>query len=382
MLPIRVLPIRVLLLAPLLLVAVAPARAQPAPNVTVSPPLQRQTTDYNVFTGQFAATEVVEIRPRVGGYLTEQLFVDGQMVTKGDRLFTIDPRPYEIALQKAQAQATTAEAQLDLASRDVTRGTALRSQDFLAASVQDQRVQAMKSAVAALSGARAEIRSAQLDLEFSHITAPVTGRIGNHLVSLGNLVTGGATITAPTLLTTIVALDPIWFNFDISETDYLAYQRAVAEHRLPSAREGGLGADVQLGDERGWTRHGHIDFIDNQVDRGSGTIRARAVFANADQSLTPGTFGRLRVPASAAHMALLVPDAAVTTDQSRKLVMIVTADGHVAAKLVETGPIVGGLREIRSGLDPADRVIIDGLMRARPGSAVTAVPGDIKPQQS
>ena len=299
-------PLRPTLACLFILLAAGAAQAQPAaPPVTVSPPLQRQVTEYNEFTGQFAGTEVVEIRPRVGGYLTEQLFTDGQIVTKGAPLFTIDPRPYEIALQKAQAQATTAEAQLDLATRDVSRGSALRSQDFLAASVQDQRVQAMKTATASLSAARAEIRSAQLDLEFSHITAPVTGRIGTHQVSLGNLVNGGASIASPTLLTTIVAFDPIWFNFDMSETDYLAYQRAVAQHQLPSARDGGgLTADVQLGDEHDWKRHGHIDFLDNQVDRSSGTIRVRASFANPDQFLTPGQFGRLRLPVSAlAHGA-------------------------------------------------------------------------------
>ena len=366
------------------LLAIAPfARAQPAaPSVTVSAPLQREMTEYNEFTGQFAATEVVEIRSRVGGYLTEQLFTDGQMVAKGQRLFTIDPRPYEIALQKAQAQAATAEAQLDQTTRDVSRGTTLRTQGDLAVSVQDQRVQQMKSAAAALSAARADIRAAQLDLEFSHITAPVTGRIGTHLVSLGNLVSGGASIAAPTLLTTIVALDPIWFNFDMSEADYLAFQRQVAEHRLPSARDGGLAADVQLGDERGWTRHGRIDFLDNQVDRSSGTIRVRAAFANADQFLTPGQFGRLRLPASAPHVALLLPDSAVSTDQSRKVVMTVGPDGHVVPKPVQVGPIVDGLRVVRTGIDPADRVVIDGLIRARPGSTVNAVPGEIKPPQS
>ncbi len=371
-------------LALLLLLATGAARAQPAaPPVTVSAPVQREVTEYSEFTGQFAGSAVVEIRPRVAGYLTEQLFTDGQIVTKGDRLFTIDPRPYEIELQKAQAQASTAEAQLEQYSRDVSRGNALRSQDFLAASVQDQRVQQMKTAAAALSAARADIRAAQLDLEFSHITAPVTGRIGNHLVSLGNLVTGGSSIATPTLLATIVAFDPIWFNFDMSEADYLVYQRAVASHTLPSARDGdGLVADVQLADEHGWTRHGHIDFLDNQVDRSSGTIRVRAVFANPDQFLTPGQFGRLRLPNSAPHMALLLPDGAVTTDQSRKIVMTVSADGHVVPKVVETGPILGGLRLIRTGLDPADRVVIDGLMRARPGGLVTPVPGEIKTPQS
>ncbi len=371
-------------LAFLLLLAVPTvAAAQPAaPKVTVSAPLQRTVTEYGMFTGQFAAVNVVEIRPRVGGYLTEQLFTDGQKVNKGDRLFTIDQRPYEIALAKAQAQAMTAEAQLDQTTKDVTRGTSLRAQDYLAASVQDQRVVQMKTAASAVATARADIRSAELDLEFSRITAPVTGIIGAHQVSLGNLVTGGSGTSSPTLLATIVATDPIWFVFDMSEADYAAYQQAVSENRLPSTRSGGLTADVQLSGQTAWTRHGRVDFLDNQVDRSSGTIRARATFANADQFLTPGQFGRLRMPLAQPHMAMLLPDAAVATDQSRKVVLTVSADGHVVPKPVEVGPLIDGLRMVRSGLEPTDQVIIDGLIRARPGIVVAPVPGDIKASAS
>jgi RND family efflux transporter MFP subunit len=355
------------------------AQAPPAPPVTVSVPLAREVTEWTEFTGQFAAVDYVELRARVSGYLTELRFKDGQMVNKGDLLFVIDSRPYEIELQQAEAQRATAEAQLEFATRDVSRGAALRQNDFLAASTYDQRVQQLKTAAAALETSKAAIRQAQLDLEFSHVTAPVSGRIGSHQVSVGNLVVGGSNAT---LLGSIVSVDPIWFNFDMSESDYLVYQRAVAQGRLGAPQGNGTPAYARLDDEHDWPHVGRVDFVDNQVDRGSGTIRVRATFANPDHFITPGQFGRLRLPASEAHTALLIPDAAITTDQSRKVVMTVNADGVVVPKVVQPGPIDAGLRVIRSGLAADDRVVIDGLLRARPGGKVTAQPGQIQPAQS
>jgi RND family efflux transporter MFP subunit len=361
----------------------AGAQAPPAPPVTVSQPINRDVVEWTQYTGQFAAVDYVEIRPRVSGNVTELHFTDGQIVKKGDLLFVIDPRPFEIELQQADAQRATAQAQLDFSAREVTRGIALRKNDTLAASDYDQRVQRMKSATAALQTAEAAIRQAQLDLEFSHITAPISGRISNHLVSVGNLVSGGVNITTPTLLTTIVSLDPIWFYFDMSEADYMAYRRAVSEGRIPSARDaGGTQAEVRLDDERDWKRQGRIDFFDNQVDRSSGTIRVRATFPNPDLFITPGEFGRLRLPISQPHVAMLIPDAAITTDQSRKIAMTVAADGTVVPKVIEPGPLIDGLRVVRSGLDPSDRVVIDGLIRARPGTKVSAQPGQIAPARS
>ena len=357
--------------------AFAQAPGGPPPQVTVSAPVQKDVTEWLEYTGQFAPAEYVEIRARVSGYLTQLNFKDGQIVHKGDLLLVIDPRPFEIELQQATAQRDTAQAALDFAARDVSRGAQLRQADALASSTLDQRVQAMRTATAQLSTANAAIRQAQLDLEFSHVVSPLTGRVSNHQVSVGNLVVGGTSTTGQTLLTSIVSLDPVLFYFDMSESDFLAYQRAVTSGQIGSPREDGTTAQVRLDDERNWKRIGRIDFVDNQIDRTSGTIRVRATFPNPDLFITPGQFGRLRLPTSAPHSALLLPDAAVTTDQSRKVVMTVGADGTVVPKVVQTGPLIDGLRVIRTGLAPDDRVVIEGLLRARPGAKVTAQPGQV-----
>jgi RND family efflux transporter MFP subunit len=353
----------------------APA-AQPA--VTVSQPIQRELVEWDEFTGQFAAKEYVEIRARVSGYLTEIHFEDGQTVKQGDVLFVIDPRPYEATLAAARAQLAQANAQVDLATQQLNRSAELRKKDFEPASNYDQRVSDLKVAAAATESAKAAIRSAELNVEFTRITAPLGGRISNHQVSIGNLISGSDSATTPAL-TTIVSLDPIYFYFDMSEGDYLAYQRATASGKLDETRESSPLVYVRLADETEWPRKGQLDFVDNQVDRGAGTIRARATFANPDFFVTPGQFGRIRIPASERHDAILVPDAAVVTDQSRKMVMTVKEDGTVESKVVRPGPMTDdGLRIIRSGLAPTDRVIINGLVRARPGGKVTPQPGKIE----
>jgi len=358
----------------------AQTAAPPPPPVTVSAPLQRDIVEWDEFTGQFAAVDYVEIRARVSGYLTEIHFTDGDIVKQGDLLFVIDPRPFEIARDSAQAQIAQAQARLDLANAQLQRTTELRRSDFAPQSTLDERRAEMRGASAALDTAHAALRSAELDLEFTRITAPVTGRISQHQVSIGNLVDGGAT-GATTLLTTIVSLDPIHFLFDMSESDYLAYQRAVARGALSSTR-GSLPAEIHLTDEKTWTRKGSLDFVDNSVDRSAGTIRARAVFANPDFFITPGQFGRLRLPGSERYKAILIPDSAVVTDQSRKIVMTVKDDGTVEPRVVRPGPMVDGLRVIREGLGPTDRIIINGLVRARAGAKVTPQPGRIEPDAS
>ena len=355
------------------------ADAPPAPPaVTVSQPIQRELVEWDEYTGQFAAKENVEIRARVSGYLTEIHFEDGQLVKEGDLLFVIDPRPYEATLAAARAQLAQGSAQVELATRQLGRTAELRKKDFEPASTYDQRVSDLKVATAAVESAKAAIRSAELNVGFTRITAPLTGRISNHQVSIGNLISGGDAATTPAL-TTIVSLDPIYFYFDMSEGDYLAYQRATAAGMLGEARETTPPVYARLTDETEWPWKGQLNFLDNQMDRGAGTIRARATFVNPGYFVTPGQFGRIRIPASQQHVAILVPDGAVVTDQSRKVVMTVKEDGTVEPKVVRPGPMTeDGLRIVRSGLEPSDRVIINGLVRARPGSKVTPQPGQIE----
>ncbi len=342
------------------------------PTVTVSRPVKKQVVDWQEYSGQFAPVDDVALRARVSGYLTEIHFADGQMVNKGDLLFVIDPRPYEIALAAARASVTQAEASVELAKRQLARGGALRKNDFLAQSDYDIRFQQERAAEAQLDGARAAVRDAELNLAFTRITAPVSGRIGAHQVSIGNLISGGGNNGAQgTQLSTIVSLDPIYFTFDMSEADYLVLQRAAAAGRLPPVRNGKLKVDLRLDDETGWKHPGRLDFVDNQIDRGAGTIRGRAVLNNPDFAITPGGFGYVRVPASAPYEALLVPEAAVMTDQSRKIVLTVADDGTVRAKPIVPGPVMDGMQVVRSGLAPDDKVIVNGLMRARPGGKVT-----------
>jgi RND family efflux transporter MFP subunit len=346
-----------------------------APAVTVAQPLQREIVEYDEFTGQFEAVEYVEIRSRVSGYLQTALLKEGQIVKKGDLLFIIDPRPFEAALASANAQLAQAAARLELANRQLARTGELKKRNFAATSAYDERVQEQRVAAASVAIAKAAIRIAELNLEFTRIAAPVTGRVGLREVSVGNLVTGGAG-TGNTLLTTIVSLDPIYFVFDMSESDFLAYQRSVQSGKLKSTRDA-VKVFGRLTDEPNWPREGTLDFVDNRIDRTAGTIRVRAVFPNKDGFLTPGQFGGIRLPGSDRYKALLIPDRAILTDQSNKIVMTVAKDGTVVPKQIRPGPMYDGLRIVRSGLAPDDHIIINGLMRARPGAKVTPQEGKI-----
>jgi multidrug efflux system membrane fusion protein len=350
------------------------AAAPPRPAVMVSPPLQRNLAQTTDFTGQFSAVNQVDLHAQVSGYLTEIHFTDGQIVHKGDLLYVIDLRPCAIQLQQAAAQYQTAVASLDLANKELSRSTTLHRNDFESGETLDQRTETQQAALAAIEQAKAALRSAQLNLDFTHITAPFTGRIGARSVSLGSLVSGGMGASSSTNLGSIVSLDPIHLDFDMSEADSLAYQRFLA------AKPPSLDTTVKLSlsDETGWQRSGVLDFMDNQIDRGSGTMHAQATVANPDLLIAPGQFARLQLPMSAPRPVLLVPDAALVTDQSRKLVMTILPDGTVVPKPVEIGALYDdNLRIIARGLTATDQVVINGLMRVRPGTKVAPHPGEI-----
>jgi multidrug efflux system membrane fusion protein len=352
---------------------VTPAAAlPPPPRVTVSSPLRDTVASTTVLLGQFSAVDTVELRAQVGGILTAIAFQDGQIIHKGDPLFAIDPRPFQIRLDQAVAQWQTAQAKESLAAVQLWRARQLKQSEFGSAETVDQRAADERSARAAIDTAKAAIMDAQLDLEFSRVSAPFTGRIGAHLVSVGSLVSGsrGGAGTS-TLLATIVSLDPIHIDFDMSEADYRAYQ--VAHSSAVPLDD----VAISLGGEENFARRGTLDFIDNAVDRSSGTIHARATVANPDLAITPGQFARLRVTIGRPAPALLLPATAVMPDQSHEVVMTVTPDGTIVPKLVEIGGLHHGLRVIRSGLAPTDVVVIDGLVRVRPGAKVTPVAGTI-----
>ena len=344
------------------------------PSVAVSTPLQRDLETRLGFLGQFAAVEHVEVRAQVGGVLTQINFKDGDVVHKGDALFTIDPTPYEIKLSQANAQLENAAARLDLANQQLVRARMLKKSDAGTTENVDQRVGEQKAAEAAVNEAKALVRDAKFDLDHTNITAPFTGRIGTHMVSVGNLISGSRAGSSPTtVLTTIVSLDAIYLNFDMSEAEYLTFARQREKEKGPIANK----VLVSLSDEKSFTREGTLDFVDNSIDRSSGTIHARATIPNKDQLLTPGGFGRVRLALSAPEPTLLVPDSSVLPDQSSHAVLTVGSDNVVKSQQVEVGDLRGGLRVIRSGLAANDRVVVGSLTTTAPGSKISPTSGQI-----
>ena len=344
--------------------------APPPPMVTVATPLQMQLVDWDDYDGQFIAEDSVDVRPRVSGYLMSVGFKDGDYVRKGQVLFVIDPRPYQAALDQAKGQEAHDQAALANASDQLTRGRVLLASHAISEQAFVQLEANERQAAADLISARATVRTNALNLEFTRVVAPLAGRISDRRVAPGNLVNADTTI-----LTNIVNLDPIWFLFTVNEADYLRYQRRKSDAR--SARPADP-VEVRLQDDPTWRWKGRVNFVDNALDTGSGTIRARAQIDNPDHFLTPGMFGHVRLRGSVPYIGLLTPDSALVTDQSRQLVYVVGTDGKVAQKVVAPGPLYGPLRVIRTGLAPSDRVIIDGVQRAKPGLAVRAASGRIE----
>jgi multidrug efflux system membrane fusion protein len=353
--------------------APAPA-APPPPVVTVATPLVRPVTEWDDYSGRFEASKSVEVRPRVSGAITGVYFTDGAVVRQGQLLFTIDARPYQAALAQARAAVASARSDLTLAQADLGRATRLLAADAVSRSDVDRLRAKVQASEAELAAANAQVQARALDLSFTQVRAPISGRISDRRIDPGNLVQGGGNGADGSLLTTINALDPIYFTFDASEALFLKARRARAGGAAPSDVE------IRLQDETDYRWHGRLDFADNGLDTRSGTIRLRAVVANGSQFLTPGMFGNMRLSTGVAETALLVPDSAVSTDQARKIVMVAGRDGSLTPHPVTVGPVIDGLRVIRSGLGPTDQVVISGAQLVLPGMKAKTQPGKIVAQ--
>lgn len=359
--------------------AIASAAAQsgpPAMPVSVAEPLAKRITLWDEYSGRFEATEVVEVRPRVSGFIEQVHFKDGQLVKAGDLLFTIEQRSFALSVEIAQAEIARTKAQVELQESEVDRATPLARSGAVTKRDLDTRTANLLSARAQREAAEASLKVAQLNLEWTEVRAPIAGRISDRRIDVGNLVTGGT--AGASVLTTIVKTDPVHFRFDVPEADYMRYVRQFIAGDRKSGRDVAHPVRVKLADDTSWSREGRLDFVDNQLNPRSGTLRGRAVFANADQLFTPGLFARLRLFAGDVD-ALLIPDSAVVSDQARKIVYIVGADNVVQARSVQLGDLHDGLRVVRAGLQPTSRVVLDGLANpmVRPGAKVVPQPGQI-----
>ncbi len=355
-----------------------PAAAQQGPMpVTVAKPLIKKITEWDEYTGRFEATNRVEIRARVSGFLESVHFKDGDLVNKGDLLFVIDPRPFEAQLDVAKASLEAAKTRVNLAEREFKRAESLLKRNNISRETFDQRQAELATAQSTVLSAQAQARIAKLNLEFTQVKAPISGRISDARVDVGNLVEGGS--AQSTLLTSLVSIDPILFTFSASEAEFLKYSRLDATGRRDSSRSAANPVFVRLMDEDSFTREGRMSFVDNELSPNTGTIRAQAVFENSSGFLVPGVFGRLRLIGSDEYEAVLIPDAAVVSDQSKKMVLIVDAEGNVKAAPVDMGPLHEGLRVIHGGLGRDDRIVVKGIQRARPGGKVIAKEADLLP---
>ncbi len=366
---VRPLVIAALVLAVAALSACGPPAppAPPKPHVSVAYPIVKKIIDWDDFTGRFAAIQDVTVMPRVSGALVSILFRNGQDVKAGQPLFIIDPRPFRAAYDQAVGDLDNAKATLTNATANFERGKKLIAVDALAREQYEARLAAEQTAAAQVESAKAAVETARLNVEFTTIKAPVDGRMSDRNVSIGDIVTANTTA-----LTRVVTLDPIWFNFEGAESFLLKYQREAQAGQRRSSRIAPNPLEIQLADESGYPHRGHMVFVDNAVDPLSGTIRAKAEFSNPDHFLTPGMFGRARLLASGAYQAVLIPDESIITDQTRRLVYVVDGSGKVAAREVETGPLVIGLRVIKSGVKAGEKVVLDGLARLQPGAEVEA----------
>jgi RND family efflux transporter MFP subunit len=351
------------------------APAVSLPKVTVSRPVVREIIEWDEYTGRLEATETVEVRARVNGYLQSVHFKDGAIVKKGDLLFVIDPRPYQAEVDRLTAELQLAQARHELAKSDYARAQTLLQFRAISQEEADTRAATERQAQESVEAARAALKAARLNVEFTRVSAPIAGKISRKLVTEGNLINGGT--AESTLLTTIVSMDPIYVYFEADERSYLKYARLSQNGKGPGSREAKNPVYLALADEKGFPRKGYIDFVDNRLDPRTGTMSGRAVFSNPDLALTPGLFGRVRLQGSTSYEALLVPDETVGSDQSQKFVFVLNGDNTVEYRTVQLGPLVHGFRVIREGLKPDDWFIANGVQRARTGLKVSPEKRDI-----
>jgi RND family efflux transporter MFP subunit len=343
--------------------------AAPQPSVSVAQPIAQKINEWDEFTGRLASPETVEIRARVSGFIDKVHFKEGGEVKQGDLLFSIDPRPYQAAVDRLKAELGAATSRADLARGEAKRAEGLAATKAISTDTYETRLKTAEQAAQSVHAAEAGLASAQLDLEFTQVRAPISGRISNARITAGNLITGGNSANT-TLLTTIVSLDPLYCYFDADEASVLRYRQLHREGKRTAAMFGRVPAEVGLGNEEGFPHQGQVDFVDNQINPATGTIRARAVIPNPDKLMAPGFFARVRIPGSAEYDAVLIRDTAISSDQGRLYVLTVDPQNKAIYRPIKTGPLVAGLRVIRDGLSVSDSVIVAGLMSARPGMTV------------
>jgi multidrug efflux system membrane fusion protein len=364
------LPVSLLLLQACTRVSAQPTGAPAPPKCNVAEVVSRDVTEWDEFTGRLEAVNSVAIRPRVSGFVAAIRFDEGAMVKRGDLLFEIDARPFQAEVDRLRAELARANATVQRAASELERAKRLSSEDAMSSEERDRRVAFAKESAAQASAVEAALRAAELNLEFTRVTSPIDGRAGRAIVTMGNLVSSGP--AEATLLTTVVSLDPIYASFEADEQTFQRYVDLAREGKRASARATGLPIHMALANEEGFPHEGQLCFLDNQIDPSTGTIRGRTIFRNRDLSLTPGSFVRLRLPGRAAYRALLIQDRAIGTDLDKRYVYVAT-DSTIEYRAVQLGPIIDGLRVVRSGLKPGELVVINGLQRVRPGVRIDPV---------
>jgi RND family efflux transporter MFP subunit len=343
--------------------------APPPPQVSVAKVLEKRVKDWDEFTGRLQAVETVEIRPRVSGYIDRVAFSEGSQVKRGDLLFVIDPRPYQADTDRAAADLKRYKTSLDLAQIELTRVQRLKDSGAVSQEELDERKSTVAQAEANSAGAVAALEAATLNLNFTRVTSPITGRVSRAEVTRGNLVTGGS--NGGTLLTSVVSMDPMYLYFEGDEQAYLRYGQMARNGERPSSRDAANPVRVGLANEEGFPHTGQVDFVDNQLNPQTGTIRARAVLDNKDGMYTPGMFARVQLLGSSEYAAILIDDRAVNTDQNQKYVFLLGANNQVEYRRIKLGRVIDGLRIVREGLKAGDVIVVNGAQRAHPGLTVT-----------